>query len=279
MIHIHAFAKINLYLEVIGKREDGYHEIESIMQSISLSDTVSLSKSESGIEIVSSDLRIPTNEKNTAYRAAQFFFDKTGIKQGIRIEIKKNIPISAGLAGGSADAAAALFGMNKLFNAGLSESDLLVLAADVGSDVSFCLIGGTCRCRGRGELVDKIADLPPTWFVLVKPDFGISTKWVYENFDLVFIKEKRLVGTHVPITAIHLYNDLEKVVIPKYPVVQDIKKKLIQLGCLQATMTGSGPTVFGMAKDEGSARKIFSEIKKEYPRSFLVKSISSGLMV
>jgi 4-diphosphocytidyl-2-C-methyl-D-erythritol kinase len=112
---------------------------------------------------------------------------------------------------------------------------------------------------------------------LVKPDFGISTKWVYDNFDLVFVKEKRLVGTHVPTTAIHLYNDLEKVVIPKYPAVEEIKKKLIRLGCLQSVMSGSGPTVFGLAKDEGSANKIYLEIKKQYPQSFLVRDVNSGL--
>ncbi len=279
MIKVTAFAKINLYLEVIGKREDGYHEIDSIMQSVSLFDAVSVLRTESGIEIASSELRIPKDKTNTAYRAAEVFIDRTGIKGGVAIEIAKKIPIAAGLAGGSADAAAVLFGMNKMFGAGLSESDLITLAAEVGSDVAFCLTGGTCRCRGRGELVDKMTDLPLTWLILVKPDFSVSTKWVYDNFDLVFIKEHRLVDVHTPLSAIHLYNDLEKVVVPKYPEVGEIKKKLVRLGCLQAEMSGSGPTVFGMAKDEASAKKVFSEIKKEYAQSFLVRTVSTGLSV
>ncbi|KAF0133315.1 MAG: 4-diphosphocytidyl-2-C-methyl-D-erythritol kinase [Candidatus Saganbacteria bacterium] len=278
MIHISAFAKINLYLEVLGRREDGYHEIDSIMQSVSLADVITLSKKETGIEIISSDLRIPQDKNNTAYLAAEVFFDKTGLPGGIRIEIHKNIPISAGLAGGSADAAAVLFGLNNLYQTKLSESDLLTLAAQVGSDVSFCLKGGTCRCRGRGELVEKIKDLEKTWLVLVKPDFGISTKWVYDNLNAAFIKEKRLTEAHIPLSAIHLYNDLEKVVVQKYPIIAEIKKKLIHLGCLQAEMSGSGPTVFGIAKDEDSAKNIFQEMQKEFPQTFLTHSVNNGLL-
>ncbi|HTY12910.1 MAG TPA: 4-(cytidine 5'-diphospho)-2-C-methyl-D-erythritol kinase [Candidatus Omnitrophota bacterium] len=279
MIRLNAFAKINLYLEVIGKRPDGYHEIDSIMQSVSLYDAITVTPSGSGIEIVPSDHRIPRDRNNTAYKAARAFFDRTNIKGGVTVQLEKNIPIAAGLAGGSADAAAVLVGMNRLFNAGLTESDLSVLGAEVGSDVPFCLIGGTCRCRGRGELVERIKDLPPTWFVLVKPEFGVSTKWVYENFDLVFVREHRLADVHEQPSGIHLYNDLEKVVVPKYPEVGEIKKKLVQFGCLQSEMSGSGPTVYGMAGDEATARKVFDRIKAEYPQSFLVRNVSSGVSV
>jgi 4-diphosphocytidyl-2-C-methyl-D-erythritol kinase len=273
MISLRAFAKINLSLEVLGKREDGFHEIDSIMQSVSLYDVVRLSRAAPGIEIASLELRIPKDDKNTAYKAAQVFYDKTGLDPDIKIEIEKNIPIAAGLAGGSADAAAVLFGMNKLYKAGLTESDLLALAAEVGSDVSFCLMGGTCRCRGRGELVDKLADLPPTWFVMVKPEFGVSTKWVYENYD----SSAKVRTEHPPASGIHLYNDLERVVSPKYPEIGAIKKKLIHLGCLQAEMSGSGPTVFGIARDKVSAENIYLEMKKNYSQSFVVSSVNSGL--
>jgi 4-diphosphocytidyl-2-C-methyl-D-erythritol kinase len=273
MISLRAFAKINLYLEVLGRREDGYHEIESVMQSVSLSDLVTLEKIGSGIEIVSSELRIPKDRQNTAYKAAQIFFDKTGVTVGVRIGIEKNIPIAAGLAGGSADAAAVLSGLNQLYKTELTESDLLALAAEVGSDVSFCLVGGTCRCRGRGELIEKMEALGPTWIVLVKPEFGVSTKWVYDNFDAAPKAE----AERPPATGIHLYNDLEKVVVPKYPEVGEIKKKLVQLGCMQSEMSGSGPTVFGISSDEQSARKAYLEMKKKYSQSFLVQAVNAGL--
>jgi len=279
MIRLKAYAKINLFLQVIGKRADGYHEIDSVMQSVSLQDEIKLTEIEAGIELIVNNPNLPADEKNLAYKAARIFYDKTAIKTGVRIEIEKNIPIAAGLAGGSADAAATLIGLNRLKKCNLTESDLLTLAADLGSDVPFCTMGGTCRCRGRGELVEKMEPLAESFFVLVKPDLELSTKWVYDNFDLVWIAEKRLVGTHQAFSGLTLYNDLEKVVLPKYPKVEGIKKRLIQLGCLQALMSGSGPAVYGLARDEVSANKIYSEIKKEYPQSYLARSVNSGVSV
>ena len=278
MITLAAHAKINLFLQVIGKREDGYHEIDSLMQSVSLRDRVKLTKTEAEIKLMISDPNLPIDERNTAYKAALLFFDKTGIKDGVEIEIEKNIPVAAGLAGGSADAAAVLIGLNQLFKTKLNESDLSVLGAGVGSDVPFCTVGGTCRCRGRGEVVERLEPLLDTWLVLVKPDFQIKTRWVYENFDRVWIKEKRLVGTHQPLAGLTLYNDLEKVVLPKHPKVNEIKKRLIQLGCLQAIMTGSGPAVFGLARDGKNAQQVFQEIKKEYPLSFVAQTVNSGVV-
>lgn len=274
-----AYAKINLTLNIIGKREDGYHEIDSIMQSISLFDEVTLTPKSFGIEIKTPDLRLPLGPKNTTYKAAQLFFDRTGVESGVVIEIEKMIPVAAGLAGGSADAAAVLVGLNRLFKSNLSESDIQILAASVGSDVPFCCVGGTCRSRGRGELVERIEDLPEIWFVLVNPDFEIKTKWVYENFDLVWIKEKRMVGTHIPITSINLYNDLEKVVLPKYPVLERLKRRLIQLKCLQALMSGSGPTIFGMAPDEETAIRAVADLRQDFPQTYVVESIPRSLEV
>lgn len=277
MIRLKAHAKINLFLQVIGKRADGYHEIDSVMQSVSLHDEIKLTEVETGIELTVNNPHLPADENNLAYKAARIFFDRTGIKSGVKIEILKNIPVAAGLAGGSADAAATLIGLNQLFKCGLTESDLLTLAADLGSDVPFCTMGGTCRCRGRGELVEKMEPPAESFWVLVKPDLELSTKWVYDNFDLVWIAEKRLVGTHQSFSGLTLYNDLEKVVLPKYPKVEGIKKRLIQLGCLQAIMSGSGPTVYGLARDDASARQIYSEIKKEYPQSYAAQSVESGV--
>ena len=281
MIKLKAFAKINLALQVIGKRPDNFHEIDSIMQSVSLCDEVSVSMKSAGIELVLSDITLPLDNKNTAYRAASVFFDKTGHIPSVKIEIQKNIPVAAGLAGGSADAAAVLVGLNQLYNAGLSESELSVLGAEIGSDVPFCLVGGTCRCRGRGELVEKIPSSKlqlPAWYVLVKPNFNVSTKWVYDNFAAVWAKEHRLAGTHVPLSGISLFNDLEKVVLPKYPEVENIKKQLIHLGCLQSQMSGSGPTVFGLVPDLETAQKIYGRMKLDYKQTFLVEPVSRGIV-
>jgi 4-diphosphocytidyl-2-C-methyl-D-erythritol kinase len=280
VLKLKARAKINLNLQVIGLRSDGYHEIDSVMQSVSLHDNLTLSQQEAGITVIASDLRIPSDARNTAHKAARVFFDKTGVSSGVKIEIEKNIPIVAGLAGGSSDAAAVLVGLNKMFKTGLTGSDLINLAAEVGSDVPFCVQGGTARCRGRGEIVEKIdiAEIGKLIFIIVKPEVSISTKWVYENFDRVFIAEGRLAGTHQQMTGITLYNDLEKVVLPKYPEVEKIKKRLIHLGCPQALMSGSGSAVFGLTDDEQKAQAIYREILKEYPRSFLVYPVPAGVL-
>lgn len=280
MQKLKAYAKINLTLQVIGLREDGYHEIDSIMQSVSLFDQITVCKQTAGITINTSDLRIPSDERNTAYKAARVFLDKTGIEQGVKIEIEKNIPISAGLAGGSADAAATLVGLNQMFKTGLTSSDLINLAALVGSDVPFCITGGTARCRGRGEIVEKedIPEIGKLIFILVKPEVSISTKWAYQNFDRVFIAEGRVAGTHQALSGITLYNDLEKVVLPKYPEVEKVKKRLIHLGCPQALMSGSGSAVFGLVDDEPKAQSIYREILKDYPRSFLVYPETAGVV-
>lgn len=265
---------------MIGLREDGYHEIDSIMQSVSLFDHITLSRQTAGITIKTSDLRIPSDERNTAFKAAKVFLDKTGIEQGVVIEIEKNIPIAAGLAGGSADAAATLVGLNQMFGTGLTGSDLINLGAEVGSDVPFCIEGGTARCRGRGEIVEKleIPEVGKLIFVIVKPEVSISTKWAYENFDRVFIAEGRLAGTHQQITGITLYNDLEKAVLPQYPEVERIKKRLIHLGCPQALMSGSGSAVFGIVDNETQAQTIYREVLKDYPRSFLVYPETAGVV-
>lgn len=273
MIRLKAYAKINLALQVLGKRLDGYHEIDSIMQSVSLFDSIELSKIDPGINLMTSDATLPTGQKNIAYKAAELFFNETGIDPLINISITKMIPIAAGLAGGSADAAAVLVGLNQLYKTKMSIGDLQVLASRIGSDISFCLVGGTCKCRGRGELVEPITNfqLPMSnYFVLVKPDFPVSTKWVYENYK----GEKQN-----PLDSISLVNDLEKVVLPKYPEVANIKNKLVHLGCLKAQMSGSGPTVFGLAPDEKTARKIYDQMKNNYEQTFLVEPVKQGIEI
>lgn len=273
MIRLKAYAKINLALQVLGKRLDSYHEIDSIMQSVSLFDSIELNKIDSGINLTISDPSLPIDQKNIAYKAAELFFNETGIDPLINISITKMIPIAAGLAGGSADAAAVFVGLNELYKTKMSIGDLQALASRIGSDISFCLVGGTCKCRGRGEIVEPITNLQlplSNYFVLVKPDFPVSTKWVYENYK----GEKQN-----PLDSISLVNDLEKVVLPKYPEVADIKKKLIQNGCQQSLMSGSGPTVFGLAPDEATAKKVYGIMKGKYKQTFIVEPVDQGIEI
>lgn len=267
-----ARSKINLSLRVLGKRADGFHEIDSIMQSISLADNIKLTPTSKEIKIICSNPLIPTDNKNTAYRAAELFFDKTNINGGVRIEIQKLVPHAAGLGGGSADAAAVLVGLNIMYKAKLSESDLKRLGEEVGSDVPFCIMGGTARVRGRGELVELIEPLPKTWFVLVTPQILISTAWVYKNFDPDWCSRELT-------TSLDLHNDLEKVVLPNYPEIEKLRKELVELGCLESLMSGSGSSVFGLVDSEEKGKKILEIIRKKHPQSYLVESVGKGVVV
>jgi len=264
-MRLKAHAKINLSLRVLSKRPDGFHSIESVMQSVSLCDGITLSLCPSGIEVTSSDPALPSGKENLAYRAAELFLNG---KAGVSIHIEKRIPMAAGLAGGSADAAAVIFGLNQLSDPGvqLSDVELLKLAARIGSDVPFCLTGGTCLVRGRGEIIEPLLPWPKTYFVLVCPDVSIQTKWAYAEFDRLGLNP----GGEIK-------NDLEPIAISKYPVVSEIKAKLLKLGCAAAQMSGSGSSVFGTTRDQREAEKIFARIKDDYPRSFLVETAAKGV--
>ncbi len=257
MLRVKAYAKINLSLKILGMRPDGYHEIESLMQSVSLHDVITLSETPSGIQLTTTNLRLPTDERNLAYKAAELFPRNTGIK----IYIEKNIPVAAGLAGGSADAAAVLYGLNKMTECRMSNIELMELGAQIGSDVPFCLTGGNCTVRGRGESVTRNMLHATRSYVLVVPEVKVSTKWAYEAWN----------GEQ------GAKNDLEPVVVKKYPIIQKIKEKLLELGCSFAQMSGSGPSVFGTINESSQGEKIVAEMKKEYPQSFLVQSVDRGV--
>lgn len=276
-----AFAKLNLSLRVFEKRPDGFHNIESVMQSVSLCDYVTLSVVPSGIEVTCDDVKVPQGRENLVYKAAELFFRKQKAEHGIpldfsrgkqntgiSIHIEKNIPMAAGLAGGSADAAAVLYGLNRLSDISyrLSAIDLIRLGAQVGSDVPFCLTGGTCLVKGRGEIVEKQEPWPKTYFVLVCPDIQVSAKWAYEEFDRM----------HLNISG-EIKNDLEPAAISKHEVITEIKEKLLKLGCSEAQMSGSGPSVFGAVRHKADAEEIFGKIKEIYPRSFLVETVDKGI--
>ena len=256
MIFKEAYAKINLTLDVVGKRGDGYHLLETVMQTVSLCDVVSVEKSDS-IVITCSEPTVPVNEKNTCHKAARVFFERTGISGGARIDIEKHIPSEAGLGGGSSDAAAVLCLLNEIYDAKLSYSELEELAAMVGADVPFLVRGGTAVCRGIGEDMERLAGLPERWVVLMKPDFGVSTPEAYQMFD-----EKGAVsvrGTEKFLSALRsggnpyewLSNDLEAALCNLE--IARIRRELLTLGAEAAQMTGSGSCVYGVFEYEDIA--------------------------
>lgn len=273
-MRLSARAKINLSLRVFAKRPDGYHDIESVMQSISLCDYIDLEPIDEGIQLSTNNSQLTTDSKNLAYRAAVEYQKvesrKSKVVSGIKIHIEKNIPIAAGLAGGSADAAAVLHGLNLLsaVRAPLSNSELLALGAKVGSDVPFCLTGGTCLVTGRGEKVTPLEPWPHTTFILVCPQIEVSTPWAYEAFDALNVKVSQKIK-----------NDLEPVVVERFPLVAEIKEKLLYLGCVEAQMSGSGPSVFGLPSRKESAPELLEKVKEFYPRSFLVETVKEGLTI
>jgi 4-diphosphocytidyl-2-C-methyl-D-erythritol kinase len=259
-----AYAKINLGLHVLGVRSDEYHEVDMIMQSVSLADEIELTEADNFLLSTDNPI-LPCDASNLAWKATQIMADLTHRKPNVHIHIKKKIFIAAGLAGGSSDGAAVLRGLNKLWNVGLSRQELEVIGAKLGSDVPFCISGGTTRATGRGEILKHLPDIPIMWLVLAKPhDLDVSTAWVYKNI----ISEQK--GKRSPIngleTAIieqagkgiieNISNVLESVTIPAYPVIAEIKMAMLSAGALTVLMSGSGPTVFGLAADKASAEAI-----------------------
>lgn len=277
-----SYAKINLTLDVLSKRDDGYHDVEMIMQTVSLFDLVIVDKAPSGI-VISTNLRyLPNNEKNIAYKAAQVFFQKTGIRGGVRIMIHKNIPVAAGLAGGSGNCAAVLAAMNMLFNAKLSVDELCEMGAQLGADVPYCLCGGTQLAQGIGEKLTKLTPMPETTVLIVKPPINVSTGSVYEKIDSAPIENHP--DTKGIIAAIevgdinkiseNLCNVMESVTKSMYPVIGGIKQKMLQNGALGALMSGSGPSVFGFFDDYSKAKLSHDSFAHQYKDVFLTRILN-----
>lgn len=262
MLTVYGNAKINLTLDILGNRADGFHEVAMVMQQIALHDTLELEKADK----TSLAINVPwlkADESNLAWRAASLIQEKykTG---GVNIKLTKKIPVAAGLAGGSADAAAVLKGMNELYSLNLSMEELCNLGAKLGSDIPFCLMGGTMLATGRGEILEKLDDLPLTWLVLAKPPVSVSTAWAYKNYDEQGapihpdneqIKQEIAKGNIKAVVKL-LCNVLESVTIKKYGVIADYKQMMLSAGAAAAMMSGSGPTVFAIAKDKEAAEKI-----------------------
>lgn len=276
-----AYAKINISLDIVGKRKDGYHLLKMIMQTIDLYDLISISSIESGIKLSCDKQYIPTDEKNIAYMAAKLFMDTYNIKSGISIEINKNIPVAAGLAGGSTDAAAVLKAMRDIFNIDASDEKLMKLGLKLGADVPYCILGGTALCEGIGEKITPLKSFKDKILVLVKPNFGVSTKEVYKNFDIERVFKHP--DTDVLISAMenndlefvskNMKNLLENVTIKKYNVLKNIKDSMIRYGALGSMMSGSGPTIFGFFDDMLKAQLCFESIKEKYEEVYITRTI------
>lgn len=278
-ISVKAPAKINLTLDVLGKREDGYHEVEMVMTTVDLADRLELSVLEEDvIQIHADHAYVPNDHRNLAYRAAELLKTRFSISEGVSIVLDKQIPVAAGLAGGSSDAAATLRGMNELFDLGLSLEELADLGAEIGSDVSFCVMGGTAIARGRGERLEMIPSPPPCYVILAKPKLGVSTAEVYGAVEMERVHHP---NTTAMVDAIRakdfsgiceqLGNALESVTLNLYPEVKQIKDTLSQAGADGVLMSGSGPTVFALVEHEQKAQRLYNSLKGFCPEVFVVR--------
>ncbi|MDD4835459.1 MAG: 4-(cytidine 5'-diphospho)-2-C-methyl-D-erythritol kinase [Lutispora sp.] len=278
-------AKINLSIDVLRKRPDGFHDVIMIMQSIALYDTITVKPIHGGKITVTSDSRhIPEGSSNIAYKAAEFLRHKYNVKDGAEIFIEKNIPVSAGLAGGSTDAAAVLKLLDKAWKLKLSKTEILEAAKKLGSDVPFCVSGGTALAEGLGQKLTPLKAMPESYILLAKPDMDISTKEVYEGIDTEKIIERP--DIEAMIKAINegslakigenLSNVLEYVTVRKCPIIPDIKAKLLEYGALGSVMSGSGPTVFGIFDDQALAYSAYDHIKHMVNEIFVVKPLTDN---
>ncbi|WP_243292581.1 4-(cytidine 5'-diphospho)-2-C-methyl-D-erythritol kinase [Bacillus sp. FJAT-47783] len=272
-------AKINLSLDVLHKRPDGYHEVKMVMTTIDLADRIELrSLNDDKIRIVSHNRFVPDDQRNLAYKAAQLLKSRFHIKQGVDIMISKSIPVAAGLAGGSSDAAATLRGLNKLWNLGLTLKELASLGAEIGSDVSFCVYGGTAIATGRGEIIKHIETPPHCWVVLAKPDIGVSTADVYQNLNLDEVNHPDIDGMVKAIQEQNyngicqkLGNVLESVTMKMHPEVAVIKEQMKRFGADAVLMSGSGPTVYGLIQYESRIHRVYNGLRGFCDQVFAVR--------
>lgn len=262
-------AKINLSLDILRKRDDGYHDVEMIMTTIDLYDRIELEELKQNEIMVSLESKfVPSDERNLAYKAAYIFKQKYNIEAGVHIKIDKRIPVSAGLGGGSSNAAAVLRGLNKMWSLNVSIEELAQLGLQIGSDVPFCVMNTTALVKGRGEIIEKLPAPPSCWVVLAKPNIGVSTKTIFQR---VIVEELSHPNTYEVIQALneqdlvslckHSGNALEKITTTLYPEVQRIKEKMEEGGAPNVIMSGSGPTVYSLMKQEGKAQRIYNGLR------------------
>lgn len=279
---IKAYAKINISLDIVGKREsDGYHLLRMIMQNIDLYDEISVVKQAEGITLTCNKSYVPTDSRNLAYKAAMLFKERYDINEGVHIDIIKNIPVSAGLAGGSTDGAAVLKIMNKIFDINASDEELMEIGLQLGADIPYCIKGGTALCEGIGEELTSLKPFKDKIVVLVKPGFGVSTKEVYKAFNLEKVrlhpKTEELIEAmqrdDLYYVANNMKNLLENVTLRKHNVLIKIKEDMNRYGAVGSMMSGSGPSVFAFFDDMLKAQKCYEKMKEIYKDVFLTRTI------
>lgn len=273
-LELKALAKINLGLDVLGRRENGYHDVRMVMQTIYLYDNVTLKKTKApGIWLTTNLYYLPTDDRNVAYKAAKMLMDEFKIEGGIKITLDKRIPVAAGMAGGSSNAAAVLVGMNRLFELGLSEQELLERGVKLGADVPYCIMRGTVLAEGIGEILTTLPPMPKCFILVAKPNISVSTKTVYERLDAHEIEDHPdidgvlagLKAGDLKKIAGAMGNVLERVTVKDYPIIEEIKNIMKEEGALGAMMSGSGPTVFGIFDDKAVAKRAQQKIKRLEP--------------
>ena len=270
-LELKALGKINLGLDVLGRRENGYHDVRMVMQTVYLYDKIWMEKKKDPQITLETNLYyLPVNENNLAYQAAKLLMDEFDIKEGVDIRLEKHIPVAAGMAGGSSNAAAVLYGMNQMFSLGLSREELMERGVKLGADVPYCIMRGTALAEGIGEELSQLPGIPKCHVLIAKPPISVSTKMVYENLDaLELVEHPDIDGIIEGLNAGDLKkitgcmgNVLEKVTIEEYPVIEQIKDVMKENGALNAMMSGSGPTVFGIYDDKRKARAAAAKVRQ-----------------
>lgn len=272
-IRLKALAKINIGLDVLRRREDGYHDVKMIMQTVGIYDQICLNREKTpGIRVKTNLFYLPDNENNLVYKAAKLLMDEFSIEDGVSIDLNKYIPVAAGMAGGSSDAASVLYGMNKMFSLGLSQDELMRRGVKIGADVPYCIMRGTALAEGIGEILTPLPPMPACFVLVAKPGISVSTKFVYENLHANDLRPEQHPDIDAAIAGIRagdlkataqaMGNVLELVTAREYPVIEEIKNFMKKRGALNAMMSGSGPTVFGLFENKTTARNVFYQLRR-----------------
>ena len=270
-IQLKAMGKINLGLDVVRRRPDGYHEVRMVMQTVSLYDKVGITvEDEPGIRITTNLSFLPVNENNIVYKAAKLLMEEFSMDQGVSISLEKHVPVAGGMAGGSTDGAAVLYGMNRLFSLGMGKKRLMELGLKLGADVPYCIMRGTALSEGIGEVLTPLPSMPDCWILIARPPFSVSTRFVYENLHLENVERhpdidgivRAIENGDLEGMCARLENVLETVTVKKHPQIQEIKNFMRERGAVNALMSGSGPTVFGIFENERECRSAAEAVRE-----------------